>query len=165
VLEGTDRIGARQLAERIRQDVGAQTHDSAKGTFRATLSLGVAVYPEDGKSKQELISNADQALYAAKHSGRNRTVCHGEIARAKDAPPLAPRRGADAVDCAACSEHTSQYALAALRSVSRNPGCHVGGRGRPRREGARTRAARVAASARARMKGDDGCHFHQEREG
>jgi len=31
VLEGTDRAGARQLAERIRQEVGAQTHDSAKG--------------------------------------------------------------------------------------------------------------------------------------
>ena len=93
VLEGTDRIGARQLAERIRQEVGAQTHDSAKGTFRATLSLGVAVYPEDGKNKQALISNADQALYAAKHSGRNRTVCHGEIARAKDAPPLARAAG------------------------------------------------------------------------
>jgi diguanylate cyclase (GGDEF)-like protein len=83
VLEGTDRAGARQLAERIRQEVGAQTHDSAKGAFRATLSLGVAVYPEDGKAKQELISNADQALYAAKHNGRNRTVCHGEIARAE----------------------------------------------------------------------------------
>ena len=89
VLEGTDRTGARQLAERIRQEVGAQKHDSAKGAFRATLSLGVAVYPEDGKSKQELIANADQALYAAKHGGRNRTVCHGEIVRAKDAPPAA----------------------------------------------------------------------------
>jgi diguanylate cyclase (GGDEF)-like protein len=30
VLEGTDRTGARQLAERIRQEVGAQKHDSAK---------------------------------------------------------------------------------------------------------------------------------------
>jgi diguanylate cyclase (GGDEF)-like protein len=89
VLEGTDRTGARQLAERIRQEVGAQKHDSAKGAFRATLSLGVAVYPEDGKSKQELIANADQALYAAKHGGRNRTVCHGEIVRTKDAPPAA----------------------------------------------------------------------------
>ena len=89
VLEGTDRTGARQLAERIRQEVGAQAHDSAKGPFRATLSLGVAVYPEDGKSKQELIANADQALYVAKHSGRNRTVCHGELVRAKDEPPRA----------------------------------------------------------------------------
>jgi diguanylate cyclase (GGDEF)-like protein len=93
VLEGTDRTGARQLAERIRQEVGAQTHDSAKGAFKATLSLGVAVYPEDGKTKQQLISNADQALYAAKHGGRNRTVCHGEIVRSKDAPSRARAAG------------------------------------------------------------------------
>jgi diguanylate cyclase (GGDEF)-like protein len=89
VLEGTNRTGARQLAERIRQEVEAQKHDSANGAFRATLSLGVAVYPDDGKSKQELISNADQALYAAKHSGRNRTVCHGELVRAKNEAPTA----------------------------------------------------------------------------
>ncbi|HJX53222.1 MAG TPA: diguanylate cyclase, partial [Polyangia bacterium] len=31
VLEGTDRTGARQLAERIRQEGGAQTHDSGQG--------------------------------------------------------------------------------------------------------------------------------------
>ena len=51
------------------------------GAFRATLSLGVAVYPDDGRTKQELISNADQCLYAAKHAGRNRTVCHGDLVK------------------------------------------------------------------------------------
>jgi two-component system cell cycle response regulator len=81
VLEGTDRAGARQLAERIREEVAAQTFESAKGPFKATLSLGVAVYPEDGKAKQDVISCADKALYAAKHGGRNRTVCHGEPQR------------------------------------------------------------------------------------
>jgi two-component system cell cycle response regulator len=78
VLEGTDRAGARQLAERIREEVSAQTFESSKGPFKATLSLGVSVYPDDGKSKQDVISCADKALYAAKHAGRNRTVCHGE---------------------------------------------------------------------------------------
>jgi two-component system cell cycle response regulator len=79
VLEGTDRAGARQLAERIRNEVGEQTFESGKGRFAAALSLGVAVYPDDGRTKQEVIARADQALYAAKHAGRNRTVCHGEL--------------------------------------------------------------------------------------
>jgi diguanylate cyclase (GGDEF)-like protein len=78
VLEGTDRAGARQLAERIREEVSQQVFESSKGPFNATLSLGVAVYPDDGKAKQDIISCADKALYAAKHAGRNRTVCHGE---------------------------------------------------------------------------------------
>jgi diguanylate cyclase (GGDEF)-like protein len=81
VLEGTDRAGARQLAERIRQEVSQQSFESPKGPFSATLSLGVAVYPEDARTKQDAIARADQALYAAKHGGRNRTVCHGELER------------------------------------------------------------------------------------
>jgi diguanylate cyclase (GGDEF)-like protein len=86
VLEGTDRAGARQLAERIREEVAQQSFESSKGPFRITLSLGLAVYPDDGKAKQDIIAGADQALYLAKHSGRNRTVCHGEAPGG--APPL-----------------------------------------------------------------------------
>lgn len=86
VLEGTDKAGARQLAERIREEVSAQTFDSSKGPFKVTLSLGVAVYPDDGKVKQEIISCSDKALYAAKHGGRNRTVCHGDLQ--KEGPSL-----------------------------------------------------------------------------
>jgi len=92
VLEGTDRAGARQLAERIREEVAEQVFESSKGPFKATLSLGVAVYPDDGKAKQEVIACADKALYAAKHSGRNRSVCHGESLR--DAPALRAVAGA-----------------------------------------------------------------------
>jgi two-component system cell cycle response regulator len=92
VLEGTDRAGAKQLAERIREEVQAQTFESSKGPFKATLSLGVAVYPDDGKAKQDVIACADKALYAAKHGGRNRTVCHGETLR--EAPVLHAVAGA-----------------------------------------------------------------------
>ncbi len=83
VLEGTDRAGARQLAERIRQEVAQQSFASPKGNFQATLSIGVASYPDDGRDKAEIIARADQSLYAAKHGGRNRTVCWGEIDRGK----------------------------------------------------------------------------------
>jgi diguanylate cyclase (GGDEF)-like protein len=80
VLEATDREGARQLAERIRTEVSRQAFESAQGPFKATLSLGVSVYPHDARAKAELIGRADKALYAAKHGGRNKTVCHGDAA-------------------------------------------------------------------------------------
>lgn len=40
--------------------------------LQATISIGVAVYPEHGLSAREVLLAADQALYAAKQSGRNR---------------------------------------------------------------------------------------------
>ena len=39
---------------------------------RLTISAGIAAYPEDAVTKNELISTADAALYQAKHSGKNR---------------------------------------------------------------------------------------------
>jgi diguanylate cyclase (GGDEF)-like protein len=80
VLEGTDLKGARQLAERIRLEVEKQVFQSAEGPFSCTLSLGIAVYPDDGKEAKALIAAADQALYHAKHNGRNRAVAHPELA-------------------------------------------------------------------------------------
>jgi two-component system cell cycle response regulator len=83
VLEGTDRAGALQLAERIRQEVAQQSFASPQGAFQVTLSIGVACYPDDARDKTEIIARADQSLYAAKHGGRNRTVCYADIDRGK----------------------------------------------------------------------------------
>jgi two-component system, cell cycle response regulator len=83
VLEGTDRAGALQLAERIRQEVSQQSFASPQGAFQVTLSIGVACYPDDARDKTEIIARADQSLYAAKHGGRNRTVCYADIDRGK----------------------------------------------------------------------------------
>jgi diguanylate cyclase (GGDEF)-like protein len=83
VLEGTDKDGARQLAERIRVEVSQQAFQSSKGPFKATLSLGVASYPGDARAKADIIGRADQSLYAAKHGGRNRTVCFAEVEKTK----------------------------------------------------------------------------------
>ena len=44
---------------------------------RVTLSGGVANFPDDARSAVELMRTADQALYQAKSSGRNRIVGAG----------------------------------------------------------------------------------------
>jgi len=47
-------------------------------TLRATISLGVAAYPEHGATPEELVMRADQALYLAKQGGRNRVAAWGQ---------------------------------------------------------------------------------------
>ena len=74
VLEETEAEGGVGFAERVRAEVASRLFRSDQGNFRVTLSLGVACYPADARTKQALIDRADQALYAAKRAGRNRTV-------------------------------------------------------------------------------------------
>jgi diguanylate cyclase (GGDEF)-like protein len=88
VLEGTDAAGAQQLAERIRIDIGKHVFKSDKGDFSCTLSLGIACAPEDAKDKQLLIERADNALYHAKHNGRNRSVTYQEFCASRAAKSL-----------------------------------------------------------------------------
>ncbi len=84
VLDGTDLAGARLLAERIRSEVQALVHapapESGKEPFGCTLSLGIACFPDDGRDKKALIGHADQALYFAKHNGRNRAIAWADAA-------------------------------------------------------------------------------------
>ncbi|GAB4378289.1 MAG: hypothetical protein Kow0042_26800 [Calditrichia bacterium] len=71
-----DKGGALRMAEKLRQIV-QDTDFPRKGKFdrgELTISLGVATFPEDGENAFKLIRSADQALYKAKKSGRNK-VC------------------------------------------------------------------------------------------
>ena len=80
ICEETDAKGALQLAERIRTELAAMTFQTDKGPLRVTCSLGIATFPEDAAAKPDLIVRADQALYTAKHKGRNRSVVARDIA-------------------------------------------------------------------------------------
>jgi diguanylate cyclase (GGDEF)-like protein len=74
VLPDTDGAGAALFAERVREEVAAQTMTSEHGSFTVTLSMGIAEFPADGVDRLELIEKSDQALYWCKEHGRNRVT-------------------------------------------------------------------------------------------
>ena len=66
---------ARLWLERIRELVESTIIDAGPaGKLKITVSVGVSSFPENGRSQEELVSVADQALYRAKGSGKN-LVC------------------------------------------------------------------------------------------
>jgi len=84
VLPETAREGGYAVAERIRRRVEqafvgrpVDGHDIAM-----TISAGLATFLEDGLHADELVARADEALYGAKHAGRNRVCVHYREKRA-----------------------------------------------------------------------------------
>jgi diguanylate cyclase (GGDEF)-like protein len=72
VLPDTSREGARQTAERFRTEVSRTVFAYEGNSVQLSISAGIASYPRDATSKEQLIENADRALYVAKRTGRNR---------------------------------------------------------------------------------------------
>jgi GGDEF domain-containing protein len=64
---------AKVVAERVRTAMEGQAFEGFpnRRDARVTVSLGVAGYPEHGATADELVANADKALYLAKRLGRN----------------------------------------------------------------------------------------------
>ena len=63
-----------QMAERLRKNIEAARVKCAAGELKATISIGVAGFPSTAaKTPEQLVEAADQALYRAKHDGRNCT--------------------------------------------------------------------------------------------
>lgn len=86
LLQEADAGHARERAEAIRLAV----HELAVQHRRQTLgpvtaSIGIATFPHNGTTMEELLRSADGALYAAKHAGRDRVH-----AATGQAPPSAP---------------------------------------------------------------------------
>ena len=76
LLPETSAEEAMEIAERIRREVADRTFDveTSSEPIRATISVGVAAYPRDGQDSNELIHQADLAVYRAKLQGRNRVL-------------------------------------------------------------------------------------------
>jgi len=70
----TSSEGAKIFAERIRTIVEKHLFDIGNMKINITVSIGIASFPRDAETMQDLIKKADDALYRAKNSGRNQ-VC------------------------------------------------------------------------------------------
>ena len=70
--------GAEEVGERVRRRIAECRYGGADGDGpRITASVGVAVFPQRTASAEELVSNADAALYKAKRGGKNRVETYG----------------------------------------------------------------------------------------
>jgi diguanylate cyclase (GGDEF)-like protein len=74
ILPETSLEGAAALGETLRQKVAEHVFVFQADTIRVTISVGAAVLKDTDRAANELIKRADERLYVAKNSGRNR-VC------------------------------------------------------------------------------------------
>ncbi len=71
-IEEIERLAVKILKEfKARFEVG-------KSSLFTTVSIGISIYPDHGVSMDELLKNADIAVYKAKETGRNRIVVYNE---------------------------------------------------------------------------------------
>ncbi|MBF0531553.1 MAG: GGDEF domain-containing protein [Candidatus Omnitrophica bacterium] len=77
ILPDTGSDGAKYAAERIRLAMEKTVVRAYDGTYQVTLSIGIATFPQDGKTAEEILEKADWALYRAKQQGRNRVAAVG----------------------------------------------------------------------------------------
>ena len=72
ILVGTGANIASEVAERIRESVSQVRLEDDGG--RVSVSIGVATFPQDGQTKEQLVERADWAMYLAKRRGRDQVV-------------------------------------------------------------------------------------------
>ena len=131
VLPDSDHHAAYILAERMRREV---RETFMYEPYELTISLGVATFPAHASSVEALVEQADEALYAAKALGRDRTVVYseslgGRVEETTGTPPPRSERHsstvlalADVIDArdrttAAHSQTVGRYAAGIAREL------------------------------------------------
>ena len=72
ILSNTTGEEAAHTAQKLCKAISERVFDLANNQKEhVTISLGVATYPQNGQTPQELIEHADKGLYKAKENGRN----------------------------------------------------------------------------------------------
>jgi len=89
LLPGVNADGAAEATDRLRRELGVGLDDAG---FPLGMSAGISTYPYDGGGATQLLRAADQALYRAKASGKNRVIAFREIVRGASPSAIAPAR-------------------------------------------------------------------------
>ncbi|SDN84678.1 GGDEF domain-containing protein [Phyllobacterium sp. OV277] len=71
ICQGLSSQGSSALAERLRTAVEASPYQNVKNV---TISIGVANFPGDGENFDQLFAKADERLYRAKRTGKNKVI-------------------------------------------------------------------------------------------
>lgn len=87
LLPSTVQAGALVVAERIRAAMRNEAVCFEAREIAFTVSIGLAQFDPGCATAAQLIARADEALYSAKHGGRDRVSCHGEPVVANAALP------------------------------------------------------------------------------
>jgi diguanylate cyclase (GGDEF)-like protein len=82
IMPETGKDAAAHAADRVREAVGDLELSAEDPLHRVTISLGVANYPVDAESPDNLIRCADRAMYIAKARGKNQVQLYGANRRA-----------------------------------------------------------------------------------
>ena len=80
IRPATPKVGALMVADRTREAIEEEL-GRGDPERRLTVSAGIAIYPADASSSEELVQRADEALYGAKSKGKNRVELFGENRR------------------------------------------------------------------------------------
>ncbi|MBF0569940.1 MAG: diguanylate cyclase, partial [Candidatus Omnitrophica bacterium] len=83
---------AQQVADRIRDKFNTPRLISGNDLF-ITGSMGIAVYPTDGETLEDLLKNADTAMYVAKEAGRNTYCFFNHVMNQKAVTKMQVERG------------------------------------------------------------------------
>jgi diguanylate cyclase (GGDEF)-like protein len=73
-LPAHSKTQAKKLGEKIRERISSTSFEKDGVVVKPTISIGVAAFPEDATTPEQLVAKADEALYRAKRGGRDRVT-------------------------------------------------------------------------------------------
>ena len=76
--DARNRDATKRFAQRIIESI-ATPFTLEKGTVNIGISIGISIYPDDTTSGEELVKQADAAMYYIKNNGKNSFCCYSDL--------------------------------------------------------------------------------------